>query len=143
MSRLSSAPRGSHVVLGHRFRMEQGADGLTAIDPAHGFGQGRRDGQYRELRYAFFSRDGNRVRADYFEYVRLGGKALGGGIGENSVCAGDPYGTGFVVAQMTKQIKNLQADNDIIVNNYDVTVADIADLNRNIYLILSNLLLDD
>jgi hypothetical protein len=103
--RLSSAPRGSHVVLGHRFRMEQGADGLTAIDPAHGFGQGRRDGQYRELRYAFFGRDGNRVRADYFEYVRLGGKALGGGIGENSVCAGDPYGTGFVVAQMPKQFQ--------------------------------------
>src|SRR5260370_5948066 len=103
---VSSAPRGSHVVLGHRFRMEQGADGLTAIDPPHGFGQGRRDGQYRELRHPLFGRDGNRVRADYFEDVRLGGKALGGGIGENSVCAGDPYRTGFVVAQMPKQFQN-------------------------------------
>ena len=101
-----SAPRGSHVVLGDRFRMEQGADGLTAIDPAHGFGQGRRDGQYRELRYAFFGRDGNRVRAHYFEYVRLGGKALGRGTGENSVRAGDPYGASLMVAQMPKQFQN-------------------------------------
>ena len=86
--------------------MEQGTDGLTAIDPPHGFGEGRRDGQYCELRHLFFGRDGNRVRADYLEYVRLGGEALGGGIGENSVCAGDPYGTGFMVAQMPKQFQN-------------------------------------
>src|SRR5260370_11254735 len=78
MSGLSSAPRGSRVVLGRRFRMEQGTDGLTAIDPPHGFGEGRRDGQYRELRHLFFGRDGNRVRADYFEYVRLGGEAPSG-----------------------------------------------------------------
>src|SRR6266567_2781759 len=105
-SRRSGAPRGSLVVSGRRFRMEQGTDGLAAVDPTHGFGEGRRDGQYRELRHLFFGRDGNRVRADYFEYVRLGGEALGGGIGENSVCTGDPYGTGFMVAQMPKQFQN-------------------------------------
>jgi len=57
--------------------------------------------------HPFFGRDGNRVRADYFEYVRLGGEALGGGIGENSVCAGDPDGTGFMLAQMPKQVPEL------------------------------------
>ena len=50
----SSAPRASHVGLGHRFRMEQGAHQLTAVDPAHGFGQRRRDRQYRELRHPLF-----------------------------------------------------------------------------------------
>ena len=126
-----SAPRGSLVVSGRRFRMEQGTDGLTAVDPAHGFGQGRRDRQYRELRHLFFGRDGNRVRADYFEYVRLGGEALGGGIGENSVGAGDPYGTGFMVAQMPKQFQNRSAVHDLVVENDDVTVAHIADQHRN------------
>src|ERR671912_346497 len=107
--------------------MEQDADGFAIVDPAHGFGQGGGDGQYRPLWHPLLGGNGNRVCADDFEHVGLCRKTQGSGTGENPVCASDPNGTSLVVAQMPKQFQDGAAADDLIVENDDVAVTDVAD----------------